>query len=116
MRSANATEEALRTDSDVYDELCARLDAAIGAAFGIDPAAFKDPAIKRADETVRAAESEGLLADGGRSIREALPHREFRAVTPIESSGCFTRLLGPAEAQEAFLAVHRAGGDVAAAI
>lgn len=92
--------------SSVYDDICKRLDVAIGSAFGVDPSAFDHPQVKRADETVRVLEARGLLADGGREVRRALGDPRWLTVSAIDQSGVFGRILSPQEAEEQFLKAH----------
>jgi len=97
----------IASTSSVYEDICDRLDVVIAAAVGIDPQLFKASVIKQADETVRVLESCGLLADGGRTVRQALPNHDVMAVLPIDESGTFGRLLSPDEAEHEFLAAHQ---------
>lgn len=100
--------ELIRARSDVYDRVCAGLDAAIAEALGIDSALFKHWAVKEADRTVVVMESRDLLSDGGLAIRAATPERDWTAVGSIHADGVFGRCLTPGEAEQEFLRAHAA--------
>lgn len=92
--------------SDVYEAVGNRIDAAIGAALGIDPELFGDRRIKDADEEVRLLEAQQLLADGGESIRKALTERGSSAAISIEPGRRMGVVLSAEDAENKFLDVH----------
>lgn len=98
--------QLIREESDVYVAVGNRIDAAIGAALGIDPEQFGDQRIKDADEEVRLMEAQQLLADEGESIRQALTERGSSAVISIERGRQIGLVLCSEDAENKFLDAH----------
>jgi 5'-deoxynucleotidase YfbR-like HD superfamily hydrolase len=100
----------LRDDTDGYDELCNRLDSAIGEAFGYDVDATAHPAVKAADRRALISEAQLLLHDAGRAMLAAVDvsEAERSAAEPR------TEAWAPDRAREEFLQRHHAAVSSAA--
>ncbi len=96
--------QLLRADTDRYDALCGRLDAAIATAFAFDVADSEHPVIKAADRRALVSEAQVLLHDGGRAMLDAkdVSEGERLAARPA------TEPWSPERAREEFLVRHRA--------
>jgi hypothetical protein len=87
---------------DGYQRLAARVNAAVGGAFGIDPDLFHDPALKTADRLALRIEANVLKPSRGEDQEYGL-----NGVVPDLPVGWSIKCLRPEMARARFLATHR---------
>jgi hypothetical protein len=86
---------------DGYSQLAARVNAAVGEAFGIDPDLFHDPALKTADRLALRIEANTLKPSRGEDQEYGL-----NGIVPDLPEGWSINCESPEDARILFIAAH----------